>query len=589
MARLQQIIAQILVRLRDINMSQRVALLLGGALVAVSLVWLAHWAASPELVPLLPGQDLQAEELTMVRAGLDSLGEKYEIRGSRVFISPNANRTALLAQLQLSEKLPANTSAGFAALVKESDPWISQEENNRRWTYALQNEVERVLRQFQGVKTASVFLNLNAQQRTYARTQPPSSASVTLGMKNGEPVPKALALAAARLVSGAVAGLSPRNVQVLDAGGGAALDWEGEQDPTNTLHRERRKLEQEYTDKIRQQVPDPKALVSVVVELVTTTSNTHTARPIEGGTVSEESTEDTSIRAKRSEAPGVQPNVAIAAGAGGADETRKQTTKKEEFRPGLETKVEATPAGDVRQVSAAISLSSSYLENIFRRTNPDAKAPTEADLNTIFEAERARLANQIQRLGKPQSEENVAIARYYDTSAGPVQAGPTGTLDQTWDLARKYGPQSGLGLLALVALGMMLRLAKKSDTSESFGLELGLPKEAIEAAKAAAEDLADVTTQIAVEKRRPGASARPVSGAALVGGTTSGEVTGLSEVGQAAATEGMLVAQEVDPATVQTRKMLEQVAEMVNSDSDTVSTLLEQWIQKNEQYHDGDA
>jgi len=586
MAKLQQIISQILVRLRDINLSQRVALLLGGALVAVSLVWLAHWAASPELVPLLPGQDLQTEELTMVRAGLDSLGEKYEIRGNKVFISPNANRTALLAQLQLSEKLPANTSAGFAALVKESDPWISQEENNRRWTYALQNEVEGVLRQFQGVKTASVFLNLNAQQRTYARTQPPSSASVTLGMKNSEPVPKALAMAAARLVSGAVAGLNPRNVQVLDANGGPALDWDGEQDPTNTLHRERRKMEQEYTDKIRQQVPDPKALVSVVVELVSTTSNTHTARPIEGGTVSREETEDTSVRAKRSEAPGVQPNVAVAAGGGGADETRKQTTMKEEFRPGVETRVDATPAGDVRQVTAAISLSSSYLENIFRRANPDAQPPTEADLNNIFEAERARLVNQVQRLVKPQSEENVAISRYYDTGSDGMQAGPMGKLDVTLDLARKYGPQSGLGLLALLALGMMLRLAKKGSSSESFGLELGLPKEAIEAAKAAASDLADVATQLKAEKNR----ARAGAGAGGAGGVgvVVGDAATAGEIGQAAATEGMLVAQEVDPATVQTRKMLEQIAEMVNTDPDTVSTLLEQWVQKNEQYHDGD-
>ena len=40
MGALQKLIAQMLARLRDINTSQRVALLLGGALVAVSLIWL---------------------------------------------------------------------------------------------------------------------------------------------------------------------------------------------------------------------------------------------------------------------------------------------------------------------------------------------------------------------------------------------------------------------------------------------------------------------------------------------------------------------------------------------------------------------
>ena len=58
-------------------------------------------------------------------------------------------------------------------------------------------------------------------------------------------------------------------------------------------------------------------------------------------------------------------------------------------------------------------------------------------------------------------------------------------------------------------------------------------------------------------------------------------------VGQAAAMEGVLVAQEVDPSAVQTRKMLDQVAQMVDTDAEVVSALLEQWMQRNEQYREG--
>jgi len=55
-----------------------------------------------------------------------------------------------------------------------------------------------------------------------------------------------------------------------------------------------------------------------------------------------------------------------------------------------------------------------------------------------------------------------------------------------------------------------------------------------------------------------------------------------SAIGQAATTEGVLVAQEVDERTVQTNKMLDQVAQVVDGDAEMAATLLEQWIQRND-------
>ena len=583
MAALHQTMSQVLARLRDISVSQRVALLLGGALVAVSLIWLVQWAASPELVPLL-AQDLQPEELGLVRKGLESMGEKYQVRGSRVYVSPAANTQAIIAQLQLDEKMPANISTGFAALVEKSDPWISLEENDRRWTLALQREIEHVLKQFQGVQSASVFLNLTGRRPGFSKLPPASSASVTLVMKHGDEVPRELALAAARLVSGAVAGLPVRNVQVLDAGGGSALDWDSEQDAGNALHRLRLQHEQHYTETIRRQVPDPKALVSVQVELNSTTTSSQTETPTKGVAEKEETTSDRQTRVRRSEQPGVQPNVAVSAGSGGADETTGKESSKTEMRVGTAVKSEATPAGDIKLVTAAISLSSSYLESVFKRTNPGGEAPTDAQLEEVFQRERTRLAAQVARLVKPQAEENVAISRYYDTASQPVAAAePVRALDQTLDLARRYAPQTGLGVLALISLAMMLRMSRRASPSEAFGMELGLPREAIEAAKRAAGD-------VAAASRSGGGRAAPsmVSPPAGAGGQDA-EATVLMDVEQAAAMEGILVAQEVDPSTVQTRKMLDQVSEMVKTDPDTVAAVLEQWVQRHDTYHEQDA
>ena len=581
MAALQKAIAQVLARLRDINTSQRIALLLGGALVAVSLLWLVQWAATPELVPLLD-QDLKPEEVALIRSGLEAMNERFEVRANRVLVRSGANRQALLAQLQQQEKLPANTSAGFAALVKQSDPWISMEESNRRWTYALQKELELVLRQLNGVQSASVFLNLGTHRNSFSRTQPASSASVTLVMKHGDEVARPLALAAARLVSGAVSGLPVHNVQVVDANGRVAIDWDSEQDATTQLDRKVAKEELRYAEKIRLILAaDPKALVSVQVELNSTTSNTQIEQPLKGVTKTERTSREETNRGRSSEQPGVQPNVGVVAGQNGTNERQSQETSATQTEVGLSKKVEATPAGDVEKVTAAISLSYSYLENVFRHTNPDATAPTDGQVEEVFQKERARLITQVIQLVKPQTEENVAISRYYDVAGAAAPAGPAGTLDSSLDLLKRYGPQSGLGLLALLALGMLLRMSRRSDAGESFGLELGLPKEAIEAAKAAAEDMSKIAklSEYSGARRTAATAQRPAAASAV-------EAELASPIEQASVTEGMLVAQEVDASTVQTRKMLDQVAQMVDTNPEIVSTLVEQWVQRNEQYRD---
>ncbi|MEW6251414.1 MAG: hypothetical protein AB1716_12260 [Planctomycetota bacterium] len=593
MAGLQRVLVQTAGRLRDVNTSQRVALLLGGALVALALIWLVQWAASPALVPLLE-QDLAPDELAAVRSGLELLGEHAEVRGNRVYVRPAANRQMLLAQLQQQERLPANTSTAFANLIKEANPWIGEREADRRWTYALQQALEQVLRQFSGVRSASVFLNLSTQ-KGFTRTPPPSSASVTLVMKHGDEVPRGLAMAAARLVSGAVAGLPPHNVEVLDAGGRVALTWDEEQDAATLLDRKLAREEQRYAAKIRQQIPDPKALVSVQVELNSTASNTLLEEPTTPVSVSDRTTSEKTTRGRAAEQPGVQPNVGLQVSAGGQVETTEKETADSESVVGTKRRSEATPAGEVKLVTAAISLSQTYLAGVFRRLNGGDAQPTEQQLEATFQQERTRLLPQLVQLVRPQAEQNVAISRYYDLApeSAPAAAGAAGNLHEAFDAVKRYGPASGLGLLALLSLGLLLRMSRKSALTESFGLELGLPQDAIEAARTAATDMAAAASrhEAAAAQRAAAAASRPARtqrGVVERSGNTDEVVAAelASPIEQASVTEGMLVAQEVAPGTMQTRKMLEQVAQMVNTDSSSVATLVENWMKRNEQFRE---
>ena len=183
---LRRTLEQISQQMRGLGLSQRLTLMLSAVLVAGAVLWIAQWAATPDLEPLLP-QDFEPAELAQVQAGLGMLGQDYEVRGQRVYVPASANRLALLAGLQEQNRLPTDTSDGFAALVKDSSPWISQEESKRRWSFALKNELEKVLSSFQGVKRASVFLNLDTGRRMISRAPALVTASVRLSMTGGEP------------------------------------------------------------------------------------------------------------------------------------------------------------------------------------------------------------------------------------------------------------------------------------------------------------------------------------------------------------------------------------------------------------------
>jgi len=572
---LQKLLLRVWKQLRGLTISQRLAILLGGVLVAVSIVGMIRWAASPELVPLLR-QDLAPDELTRAVDGLDQQDQTYKLVGQKILVPAAANKQAILARLQQQDKLPADTSPSFSALVKEANPWISQAEHERRWSVALKHEIEKVLRQFEGVKSASVFLPLTSQSRGFARNAPATSASVTLVMQGGRPVSRELALAAARLVVGAVRGLALKNVEVLDGNGGSALDWDSESAGITALDRKRRAEEQAIQKKIVNQLADPKVLVSVQVELDLTEQNIESetlGKPFEKIT---ETTREETTRVRDSGQPGVQPNVGLAAGGRTADERTEKETAKSEFLPPVTRERKATPSGGVKEVWAAVRISRSYLESIFKQAHLGPAAPTEPQIQEQFEKEKPRVLSQVTKLVKPQDEEHVDVSWYYDAAADVQAPSSASVLDDTFHLVRRYGPPSGLGLLALFSLGLMLRLARKSDSSEAFGLEIGLPKEAIEAAEQAARDASVIARQRAPAAKRSAATATGPEGYSGV------MEVGPSAVGQAAVTEGVLVAQEVDEKTVQTHKMLEQVAQVVETDPDGSSALLEQWVQRSD-------
>ena len=575
MESLKRVLAQVASQMKDMAVSQQLALLLGAALVAVSVVWMATWAAKPEVVPLLP-QDLKPEDLAQVRSGLDSIGEYYVVNGSQIYVKESSNRYALMAQLEQMQRMPNDTTVGFAAMTQESNPWISQAEQSRRWLLAQQTELERVLSAFQGVKSARVFLNINEKRTLVARHEAPSSASVTLEMSGGENVSTTLAKAAARLVAGAVSGLSPSHVQVVDSAGRIALDPSAEEDgSTKSLYGDQIKRERDIATKIRGLLRDPRARVNVRVELDYTSRKRINNQSTDGAVVKEQRSSTKQISGQASQQPGVEPNVGTSGLASGRQEQNENTESITEYVPSSSVEESQTPSGEVLLVKAAISLSELYLTQVYQKQNRTEELPTNEQLEQVFQQKEPGIIEMVTKLIKgPENgdlaTDYVAVTWDYDVTAEPTVAA-AGALDQSMQLATRYGAQSGLAVLALISLGMMLRLAKKNDGGEAFGMEIGLPEDAIEAARKAAADVESTAAERAAMKRQSMATG---------GGTPGDPLAG--DFPNAQASEGLLIAQEVDESTVQVNKMIEQVAEFVKNDPDVVGHVLERWIDSKE-------
>ena len=564
MAWLKSMMSRIGVSLRELSLSQRMVILLGGLLVGGSLLWLVQWAASPEMVPLLR-MDLGPDDIARVRSGLEQMNEPFKESGSQILVRASANKEALLARLLQDEKLPESTITGFEALVKENNPWLWQEENNRRWTVALSNELEAVLRKFSGVRSADVFLDLNSRRRSMLGGSAESRASVTLKMKGGEPLTRKLAMGVARLISGAVRGVSLRHVSVVDGNTGAsALEWEDDHPGSGSaLGKQKAEHEKRIAAKIRSQLGIPKARVSVQVELETTSKTTQSNTPVDGAIVKEETDESERNRGSAAAQPGAQINTGVAVNGPGMQSTETRKTETIEYQTGQTITSEQTPAGDIKEISAAINVSYSYLESVFRRKKPDVENPTTDDVTSVFDGEKSRIINQVTKLVKPAEADQVAVDWYYDSVDLEMGIGSEGgdgatTLDSAMELAKRYGPQSALGMLALVSFALMLNMSKKIDAADSIGLEIGLPVEHIEAAKQAARDVAD-------EAAKGGPPKRPKE---IV--TASVEST--------SAAGGLLVGKEVDESTVQMQSMLEQVGKFVAEDPEVVAGLFERWV-----------
>ena len=230
----------------------RVGAALGvGAIVAGALVAIMMQAGSAQKALLYSGLELaEAAEIT---GQLSQANIEYELRGdgSSIFVP---RERVLDARMMLSaEGLPTRGSVGYEIFDETDALGTTSFVQNVNRVRALEGELARTIASLDVVRSARVHLVL-PERRLFEREAETPSASIVVDIR-GREVTAANVRAFRNLAAGAVQGLSPERVTVLDGTGKllAAGAEGGEDGLSGTTAEERRTA---YEERIRRMVRD---------------------------------------------------------------------------------------------------------------------------------------------------------------------------------------------------------------------------------------------------------------------------------------------------------------------------------------------
>ncbi len=554
---LRQTLLQVQEHLKGLALSARVAIALGVVLIAVGMVWLMHWSVTPDMVALLD-QSFSQQELASAQRELSRLNVSYKVSGDRVLV-PADQREWLLARLQESESLPSDMRIGFAKLMEDQSIFVSYDDAQWQRQVALGNELARVLRKFTGVRGASVFID-RPVKRGFGENHAEPKASVSLEMKPNAPVTRAFVDAVASFVSGAVVGMRPEGVSIVDNTTGQHYEATSKDGAMSAdFLDDRRKKEEHYAQKIRDQLSYIRGvLVGVFAELETEARRTEERKLGNPLQLEEETTTNTERGATTEGEPGVMPNAAAKVPAANTGPNREQTTEKARYAKGDEKVViSENMRGVIKRLTASINVPRSYFVNVFKQINGADKNPTEQELEQIIGTQLPLIKAQVRPLIDANTEEQVQVSWFPDpTPANDVAQASSSDLAETM---AAYGRPAVLAGLAVVSLIMMLMLVRRAQPAS-----------------------------LRIEPTLAGAGASSGGlGAGLGGGLGGGRrapedlltVEG-GPVGKAQVTQPILEGREVDETTLKNQQIIEQVNNLVKDDPDSVASMLRKWIEE---------
>jgi flagellar M-ring protein FliF len=199
----------------ELTPAQRAVVMTFAAVSVVAVIMISIYVSKPKMSVLF--SNLEQEDAGAIVQKLDDEKTPYELSQDGTTIMVPDNKVLDLRIKMATAGLPQGGSAGYELFDKQQ---FGMTEFTEKVTFqrAMQGELTRTIMQLSPVMNAKVLIVV-PQDKIFSSEQEPPTASVVLKLKRGMPLSDDQIGAIVHLVSGAVEGLKPENVTLLDTSG----------------------------------------------------------------------------------------------------------------------------------------------------------------------------------------------------------------------------------------------------------------------------------------------------------------------------------------------------------------------------------
>jgi len=450
--------------------------LLGGAVATVAMMAMfVRLLGTPDYKPLY--QDMEPADAQALAAQLDSQNIPHQLSQDGKSISVPADKLDA-ARLQTASKgQPHSGRLGFEIFDKVS--W-GQTEFDEKVAYqrAMEGELEKTIQTLADVESARVHLVMPTDS-VFLDRQREAKASVILKLhRNG--LPKDAVVAISRLVSGAVDGLKPEDVSIIDADSDRSLGM-GQHDPTDFGAGEETRMTERLintlepivgTDKIR-------ASVNIDYDQGSTDESDEKYDPSVSALLSDQKSEDSAGNVPaQSGVAGAASNIPAPKGSATPKQTEMQTSKSESAQYGVNKTVvhTVTPAGRIQRVTAALLVDDAVVRTVQgNKVTVTKHKRTPEEMQKIQALAEAAIGYDAKR-GDTISVQNLSFDGNATDSDLPSAGWSTKVQKTVSDYSSLLRPFSLLGLFVLAYLFVLRPVQKQalSATNLASGLQPAL-------------------------------------------------------------------------------------------------------------------
>lgn len=345
-------------------------LLLFGSFAGIMFV--SNWANQPAYAVLF--SDLEPQDSAAVIERLKELKVNYQVRndGRTIAISPAESVHEMRISL-IGEGVPKAGKVGYE-IFQENNLGRTVMQEVMMQLNAVQGELERTITAIDSVASARVHI-VKPEKSVFASKKAEPTASVLIKLRSGGELEKKQIKGIANLVAGAVEGLKPENVTIVDVRGNLLTPKEEGEDGLGieaTRLQYQREVERGYVQRIEQMlarvIGPEKVIARVTAELDFSQNEREEETYDPGGQVvrSERVIEEGSGSSQRGGVPGVvsnlsnDPNLLTPTTSESERNSRREEVKNYEVTRAVNRIT--SPRGKLTRLSAAVLVGGSFSE-----------------------------------------------------------------------------------------------------------------------------------------------------------------------------------------------------------------------------------